>query len=236
MHPILAAHLTDLLCLLASAGLYGCYHLFLQCRLRRDPFYTMQAYTELARKAWVASVMTGQKDLLAIQTLRNATMAATFLASTAIILAVGVLSMASQTGRLIQTWHVLTSIDTTAQSLFGFKLLLLVVNLFGAFFSFSMSVRLYNHLGFLINTPSDEAGRCQSMEFVALELNRAARHFHKGLRAYYFMMPLLFWLYGSAMLLLATAGMIAVMFWLDRTPRVRREARPRQADGERNHS
>ena len=223
---LLAIHFTDLVCLLGAVGLYFCYHVFLRLQLRRDPLYTMQAYTEMARKAWVVSIMTEQKELLAVQTLRNATMAATFLASTAIILAVGVLSMASQTGRLTQTWHLLTTLDAAPQSLFGLKLLLLVVNLFGAFFSFSMSVRLYNHLGFLINIPTDEAARGPAMEFAALELNRAARHFHNGLRAYYFLMPLLFWLYGSAMLLLATVGMLAVMFWLDRTPRVRREHGP----------
>ncbi|GAB7080935.1 DUF599 domain-containing protein [Megalodesulfovibrio paquesii] len=238
MHPILAAHLPDLACLVVAVALYAGYRGFLRRKLKGDPLYTMQAYTEMARKVWVANIMRGGKDILAVQTLRNSTMAATFLASTAILMAVGVLSMASQSGRLVQTWHFLTTIDTTDQSLFGFKLLLLIVDLFGAFFSFSMSVRLYNHLGFLVNIPNEDRTLPAAMEFAALELNRAARHFHNGLRAYYFMMPLLFWLWGSAMLLVATVGMLVVMYWLDRTPRVRHacrdcpEAMPRQPDNE----
>ena len=63
----------------ASITLVLAYHLYLHRRLRTDPTYTIQAVNTGARAAWVRRVMDadGERDVLAVQTLRNSTMAAT---------------------------------------------------------------------------------------------------------------------------------------------------------------
>lgn len=208
----------DLICLAASVALYTLYNVFARRRLKSDPNATVQGAMDRARRAWVAGVMKEKKDILAVQTLRNSTMAATFLASTAILLSVGVLSLTVQAEHIGSVWHSLILFGSTERSLLALKLLVLLADLFIAFFSFSSSIRLYNHVGFAINAPRTDCPRDEALHFVVLELNRAAGHFHLGMRAYYYMIPLVFWIFGPLLLLGGTLAIIVVVFLLDKTP------------------
>ena len=98
MQSGMMAFLPDVLSATVSALLLLAYHAYLFYRVRRNPAYTVQAVNNMARAEWVDSVMKEGKDILAIQTLRNSTMAATFLASTAILLIIGVLTMTGRGG------------------------------------------------------------------------------------------------------------------------------------------
>lgn len=49
-------------------------------------------------------------------------------------------------------------------------------------------------------------------------IKNAAHHFYFGMRAFYFMVPLVFWLFGTQFLLMGTVIMIAIVYMLDRTP------------------
>src|SRR3954465_3260511 len=92
----------------ASVVLLVAYHVFLRIKLRSDPLYTIQAVNALSRAAWVETVMTaGNKDVLAVQTLRNSIMGATFLSSTAVLLIIGVLTLSGQGEHLGTTWQSL---------------------------------------------------------------------------------------------------------------------------------
>ena len=216
MQELLSPHVLDLACLFASLLMFSLYNLFIWWRLKSDPIYTIQGATSLARRAWVVSVMEEKNDILAVQTLRNSTMAATFLASTAILLSVGVLSLTGQADNLGHTWHTLNLFGSTEQSTLTLKLLVLLINLFIAFFSFSSSIRLYNHVGFMVNVPCTEGNYSSSLTFVSMQLNRAASHFHVGMRAFYYVVPLVFWLFGPLFLLGSTVLMILVVYSLVR--------------------
>ena len=65
--------------------------------------------------------------VLAIQTLRNSTMASTFLASTSILLMVGVMTLSGQASALKTTWHYLNLADSLEPELWMITLLLLVL-------------------------------------------------------------------------------------------------------------
>lgn len=69
------------------------YHVLMRARIKQNPNYTFQAINTKARSSWVEMIMTNNDGILAVQTLRNSTMAATFLASTAILLIIGVLNI-----------------------------------------------------------------------------------------------------------------------------------------------
>jgi uncharacterized membrane protein len=207
----------DLMALGLSVTLLAGYHAYLLLRLRRNPNYTIQAVNRAARTAWTESVMgDGERAILAVQTLRNSTMAATFLASTAILLIIGALNLSSQAESLGRTLHITTVQDPEA--LWASKLLVLVVDLFVAFFSFSMSVRLYNHVGYQVSIPHVMRPDELTPARVAFHLNRAGRYFSIGIRAYYFCVPLLFWLFGPHMLVAASAALTVTLYGLDRTP------------------
>ena len=73
------------------------YHIAIARVVRRNPDYTLRSVVSLARASWVKNIMTSEgKEVLAVQTLRNSTMAAVFLASTAIMLMLAVMSLSAQ--------------------------------------------------------------------------------------------------------------------------------------------
>ena len=210
----------DLIGLFFCAGLLVLYHLYLAYQVSVRPTYSVQAVNRIARTAWVETVMTEQRDILAVQTLRNSTMAATFLASTAILLIIGVLSLSGQSSQLSNAWHTLNLADVTNKQIWSTKLLLLLCDLFAAFFCFSMSIRIYTHVSFMINVPLNLAHKVITPLHVALHLNRAGKFYSLGMRAYYFSVPLVFWLFGTGFMIVSTLLLIVVMFFLDRAPKV----------------
>lgn len=196
------------------------YHVALRIKEQRDPSWTVQAINRTARSAWVEHVMREGKDILAVQTLRNSTMAATFLASTAVLMVIGVLTLSGQSDKLETTWHSLNVFGARHAGLWTFKLLFLLVDLFFAFFAFAMSIRIFNHVGYMINIPLTTGYKVFSPRHVAIHLNRAGRFYWFGMRAYYFAVPLLFWLFGPHLMLMATVSLVYVLYRLDRAQKI----------------
>jgi uncharacterized membrane protein len=210
----------DIVGVVLTVLLLGLYHLYLYQRVKRNPAYTVQAVNVMARSAWVERIMKNEDGILAVQTLRNSTMAATFLASTAVLLIMGVLTLSEQGNKLGSGWHSLNIIGATRPELWITKLLMLMLDLFVAFFSFSMSVRVFNHVGYMINVPKSAGHKAISPRHVAVHLNRAGRFYSIGMRAYYFLVPLVFWLFGPHFMLLSTIGLIYVLYHIDRAPKI----------------
>ncbi len=210
----------DWLSALICAGLVTLYYGFLAWKLKRRPTYTIQAVNRIARTAWVETIMREQRDILAVQTLRNSTMAATFLASTATLLIMGVLTLSGEGNNLSPIWHGLAVSVSATKEMWSFKLLLLLADLFIAFFCFSMAIRIYTHVGYMINVPLSMKHKAITPQHVAAHLNRAGEFYSFGMRAYYFLVPLIFWLFGSELLVPATLVLLAVLYFLDRAPKV----------------
>lgn len=211
-----SAYLSDILAFAASVALLAGYHLFLAWRVRHDTAYSVQSVHAMARAAWVESVMQDRRDLLAVQTLRNSTMAATFLASTAVLLIIGVLSLSGQGDKLQNTWHALNVFGATDPALWLVKLLCLIIDLSVAFFAFAQTVRKFNHVGFLINVPKDLEHAVITPRYVAAYLNGAGRFYTVGMRAYYFLLPLVFWLFGPHLMIGAAVVLVFILYRLDR--------------------
>lgn len=211
----------DIISFALSAFLLFFYHAYLRRKVRKDPTYTVQALNRIVRTAWVETLMSsGRPDVIAIQTLRNSTMAATFLASTSVLLIMGVLTLSGEGDKLSGSWHVLNNFGATHAELWLTKLILLLLDLFTAFFSFAMAIRVYNHVGYMINVPIALNHKAISPQHVAVYLNSAGSYYSMGMRAYYFTVPLVFWLFGPHFMLAATFIMLPVLYSLDRAPKV----------------
>lgn len=211
----------DLISFGLSALLLAAYQGFLWRKTRADPTYTVQAVNTFARTVWVEIIMKdSEKGILAIQTLRNSTMAATFLASTAVLLIIGALTLSGQGDKLDSTWHALNSMGAKHAELRIGKLLILLVDLFIAFFSFAMAIRIYNHVGYMINVPLTLKHHAISPIHVASHLNSGGKFYSIGMRAYYYAVPLVFWLFGPHFMLAATVVLIAFLYRLDRAPQI----------------
>lgn len=194
------------------------YHVFLWLKVRNNENYTFQAIMAKSRAAWVRAVMAEGRDVLAVQTLRNSTMAATFMASTAVLLIIGVLTLSAQGDRLQASWHVLDPTGPSGAVMWTVKTLVLLIDLFAAFLAFTMAIRQFHHVGYMINVPiSGRYGRVP-VETAVAQLERSGRFYWFGMRAYFLMVPLVMWLFGPYTMLGATAVLIAVLFRLDHMP------------------
>src|SRR4051812_4086065 len=164
----------DLAALIVSIALLAAYQYFLEQRQKRDALFTVHAVNVAARNAWVEMVMeSGKPDVLAVQTLRNSVMASSFMASTAILLLVGTLTLSgSSSDQAVSLLHALNVGGATDNRITAWKLILLLGDFFIAFFCFSMAVRFYNHVGYMISIPP---GRNDAVSpgLVSAYLNRA---------------------------------------------------------------
>ncbi len=192
------------------------YHIYLIYQIRRRPMNTAVGITNFAREQWVAAVMKDKRDILAVQTLRNIIQAATFLASTAILISLGLLGAAFRPGAYNDISHALNLAGTHSETLWMFKLLILAVLFFSAFFNFTLSIRYCNHAGFMINIPCGQRPYT-TCEAVADVLNYGALHYTIGMRAYYLSVPMVLWLFGPAWMLAGALILVALLYRLDRT-------------------
>jgi len=197
----------------AFASLIG-YHVWLVRAYRREPAQTALGIAHAVREKWVRTVMTERRDILAVQTLRNWTMAATFLASTAMLIALGLLNVAMTTPRLAEMSHLLNAVGSRSESLWMVKLTLLTLLCFAIFLNFALAVRSYNHAAFMLTLPDEDN---LAIERAASVVHRGAVQYHVGMRGYYVTIPLALWLLGPLWFLGSAIALIFVMRRMDRT-------------------
>ncbi|MDK9696508.1 MAG: DUF599 domain-containing protein [Siculibacillus sp.] len=231
--PAAVADLADLAALALTLGALVGYHVFLSRKVARNPNYTFQATMRRSRAAWTRAIMAEGKDILAIQTLRNSTMAATFLASTAVLLIIGVLTLSAQGDRLEASWHALSLTGPAGSTMWTIKTLTILVDLFVAFLCFTMAIRQFHHVGYMINVPISGRWGHVPTDIVISQFERSGRFYWFGMRAYFLLVPLVMWLFGYVMMLAATAVLIGVMFRLDHMPASEGEIAERAEDLDR---
>ena len=209
----------DALALALSLAMVASYYAVMILRARRDPLCTIHGVNQVARTLWVEEVMTHPgKDVMAVQTLRNFVMGASLMASTAALLVVGTLTLSGQAEGISRTWHVFAGFGSGSPEIWMVKVLCLLADFIVAFFAFAMAVRLANHVAFMINIPAKDVPAALSPPNVARRLNRAGNHFAIGLRAFFFAVPLVFWLFGPGFLVIAAVGLVVALHRLDRNP------------------
>ncbi|KAJ3356151.1 hypothetical protein HDU83_001730 [Entophlyctis luteolus] len=139
------------------------YHLWLLRVIKKTPEKTVPGLTSHGRRAWVASMMKGNKDILAVQSLRNLIMASSILGSSCVAIIFGFIAFM---GTIVTHGDTLDSngnplgsqFGFTLDRLFGTKVMILLIIYCITFFCFAQSMRFYNHVGLVINinTPAEE--------------------------------------------------------------------------------
>ncbi len=214
--PVFQSGLLESLIAAVTFVLLIVYHWLLIRRVRRHPLQTAMGITNHVRIQWVRSVMDSKCELLAVQTLRNGLMAANFLASTAILISLGLLSVAFKPGLFLEISHALNLVGARSEILWMFKLMLLVVLFFFAFFNFTLTIRYYNHAGFMINI-LEVHDPTVTPEVVAEVLNQGALHYTLGMRGFYLAVPTGLWLFGPLWMLTGAVVLVWALNKLDHT-------------------
>lgn len=197
-----------------SVTIIAAYHGYLYTKVHRHPLKTAIGITNHARQMWVREVREDKRDILAIQTMRNQVMSATFLASTAILISLGLLGAAFHPGTFNEVSHALYQFGTKTEGLWMFKLMLLGILFFYTFLNFTLALRYYNHFGFMINT-YEQNDSTVSAKTVTQVLNHGALHYTIGMRGYYLSVPLALWLFDPIWMLAGSIAMVITLYHLD---------------------
>jgi len=201
----------------AAFLLLGIYHSYWLYLIYKKPLQTSVGITNHLRGHWVEHIMANQLDILAVQTLRNWVMASSFLASTGILICLGLLSVAASPQKMAEITPSLNELVREHRVLWLFKLMVLIIDFFFIFFSFCMAIRYFNHVNFMINVPSTLAHKI-TPEYISRILNKGMIHYTMGMRGYYLAVLLFLWLFGPIWMLIGTVVMVMVLYHLDRKP------------------
>jgi uncharacterized membrane protein len=209
----------DLFAATLSAAIVVAYYARHRARSRITPTYSIHYVNELARRAWVESVMKNPgKDVMAVQTLRNVIMVGVLMVSTTTLLIMGTLTLSGQIDSISRSWHAVSFVGSHAPSLWIIKVMCLLADFLVVFFSYAMAIRLVNHVLFMVNVPKEfqDVHDVLSPTHVADRLIRAGRIMAIGMRSLFFAIPFVFWLFGPLFLMVATIGVVLILSRLDR--------------------
>lgn len=190
------------------------YHLYWLYQVRRFPYRTYLGVTRHLRHMWVESIMTHQRDILSVQTLRNVIMGSSFLASTAMLIGLGLLSLIFKPDYRAEIPFDFTLIFSKMHMLFMVKIMVLVVHFFFAFFSFTLAIRYFNQVNFMINVPV-ECDPQLNPAYVAHTLDLGMNHYTWGMRAYYLATVVALWIFGPLWMFLGSLVLIYILYRLD---------------------
>jgi uncharacterized membrane protein len=205
----------EILLVAITAAVIVLYHAHLYFKVRQNPLSTAIGITNHARQMWVKEVLRDRRDILAVQTLRNQVMSATFLASTSILISLGSFGAAFRPNVFSAISHTLNILGTRTETIWMLKLMILGILFFFSFFNFTLCLRYYNHAGFMLNTYEHDDVTV-SEAAVTQVLNHGALHYTIGMRGFYLSVPLALWLFGPVWMLGGSLILIAVLYRLDR--------------------
>ena len=207
--------LVEVVIVAGCLALLGVYHFRLLRRLRSRPESTAMGRHYLTRAAWLKWAAANGRELLVVQTMRNLIMSASFLASTAVLLAAGFFGGVFSTDGFSEIVYSLNFLGMKTPSLLVFKALLLTATFLAAFFSFSLAIRSFNHLSFMIHLASVEELERGDNKGVADEMRRGALHYALGMRAFYIAIPLTLWFFGPIWMLAGSVLLVPVLSRID---------------------
>ncbi|XP_078151438.1 uncharacterized protein LOC144546469 [Carex rostrata] len=214
----------DLVLVPLAVFLLMAYHGWLWHKVRTEPHRTFIGINSAGRHLWVAAIMkdNDKKNILAVQSIRNAIMGSTLMGTTSILLCTGLAGVLSSTYSIKRPLNdaVFGAHGEFMLSLKYVSLLLLFVF---AFLCYSLSIRFINQVNFLINIKLDhnhDAGASVianrlSQDYICNLLEKSFLLNTVGNRLFYTALPLLLWIFGPILSFLCSLLIIPILYNLD---------------------
>ncbi|KAJ0968687.1 hypothetical protein J5N97_021564 [Dioscorea zingiberensis] len=191
------------------------YHGWLWHKVRSQPYQTIIGINSAGRRLWVLAMVKDneKKNILAVQTLRNAIMGSTLMATTSILLSSGLAAIISSTYSVKQP--VGDSVyGAHGEVVVSLKYVVLLLFFLLAFLCYSLSIRFINQVNFLINVPLGDTSPVNP-EYISDLLERGFMLNTVGNRLFYVALPLLLWIFGPVLVFLSSVTMVPILYNLD---------------------
>ncbi|MBW3584031.1 MAG: DUF599 domain-containing protein [Euryarchaeota archaeon] len=192
------------------------YHIGYNVYGRMMPLSTVKGKVHRYRKDWVENILQSRNTLLAVQAVRNQIMTTTWLASSVLLVLAFFLSsgIAGRGTAPIEESAFMSFFGIEDFGWLRYKIYLLLTLLGFAFLMFLFSLRHVMLFNTLIGVSPEliaQLEHVEAAEYLAQLANRSSSRFTYGLRATYFTVPTLSWLFSTWMFIITTA---ALWLWL----------------------
>lgn len=205
----------DLLALAWFFAIWIGYADFARRRSQRVP--SLMSVMREYRREWWARIIERDMRIVDTSIVANLGNSATFFASTTLLILGGLLALLGTTDKVIAVVKGLPFNARASAELWEIKILLLVGIFVYAFFKFTWSLRQFNFTSVLIGAAPKVPQRTEAEDLfvtrAAQLAHSASESFNYGLRAYYFGLAALTWFVNSGLFMIATAWIVAVLYW-----------------------
>jgi len=214
-------HWVDVVGLLVYLALTFGYYAAFTVGMRVRPYSLLHGRMNWYRHRWIHMVYARRDGMLAVQTCRNQLQTATFLASTAIIVDVGLLTLLGLP-RETTSFLLHGNVGDKAAEMWLFLKVVIMIGLYSYnFLSFAVCIRDLNYFGYLIalygsDDESEEPGVLAHLEDL---IDRVALNYTRGLRGYFFGLPLFFWLLSPYLMILVSIIILGLLWARDHSHR-----------------
>ena len=165
---------------------------------------SLSVIMSMQRRRWVANATRRESPMDAILS-GNLMQSVSFQASTSVLLVLAIFAAFGQLPALMQTLSTLSLGNDYTIADMQIHLLMLLAIFVASFFSFTLSLRQFNHFCIMIGAISHDAPATEDeIDAIAMLNSLAARNFNNGIRAYYFAVPAVAW-FASPWLAIAIA-------------------------------
>ncbi|HMR30078.1 MAG TPA: DUF599 domain-containing protein [Geminicoccaceae bacterium] len=178
---------------------------------------TLMARMHQYRQAWMRRMLARDNRIVDTQIVSLLVQNISFFASSTILIVGG---FAAVLGARDQAMSILSEIPFAARTgdmLWDFKILTLIVIFVYAFFKFTWALRQFNYVAIMIGAAPVQAadpspGALDHADRTARVATRAADHFNKAMRAYYFGLATLSWVIQPWLCILLIAWVTAIIY------------------------
>ncbi|MEP7240134.1 MAG: DUF599 domain-containing protein [Devosia sp.] len=170
---------------------------------------SLSAIMSMQRRRWVANAAKRETPLDAILS-GNIMQSVSFLASTSVLLILAIVATLGQVGQLMSALATLGLGRDYSASDMQVHLLVLLSIFVMSFFSFTLSLRQFNHFCIMIGAlPHDTPATEAEIDAIAMLNSLAAKNFNNGIRAYYFAVPVVAWFASNWLAIAVTVLTVA---------------------------
>ncbi|WP_024461108.1 DUF599 domain-containing protein [Marinimicrobium sp. LS-A18] len=189
-------------------------------RHRARVSYSLSSVLQIYRKRWMHSMLRRDNRIGDTALIAGLERQTTFLASTSIFVIAGLITVLASIEQVHETLTALPFFnrDMTSRQL-QFKILLLLAIYVYAFFTLTWAVRQYGFSSILLgaaplanDTDITEEERASYATTSAKVIDQAGHSYNYGLRAYYFSLSVLPWLFNTWLFILAATLTVAVLY------------------------
>ncbi|KAI9087925.1 hypothetical protein K1719_030255 [Acacia pycnantha] len=191
------------------------YHFWLWHKLRTNPFTTVIGINAHGRRFWVPAMMKDieKKNIVAVQSLRNLIMGSTLMATTSVLISVGLAAVISSTYSMKKPLND-AIYGAHGELMVSLKYITVLTIFIFSFFCHTLSIKFLNQVCVLVCIPQDLKSMATPQYLTEL-LEKGSLLNTVGNRLLYSALPLLLWIAGPVPVFFCSVAMVIVLYNID---------------------